>query len=117
MTHEPAVFETVVAPATVKALAATPVHVKPVADVSVIVAVYTVPATKGVSAGAHTTAPVHWRSAVGAATGTPPAAGTVTPETVRSVIATGACAREAAARAARSCGAALWEADTPQIQC
>ena len=97
-----AALVTVVAPATVKLSAATPVKVKPVSGVRVIVAVYTRSAPKTAPAVpplcSHVTAPVNCAVGVMAVTGAAPKAGGVTPSfTKMSITATGVAVSDASA--------------------
>jgi hypothetical protein len=76
----PALWLTLVAPATVKAFAATPLRVNPALAVKVMVAVYTVLAAKvPLTAGLQLTVPVYWSVSVTAVTGATPVTGAVTP--------------------------------------
>ena len=75
---ELAVLVSDVVPATVKKSAATPVKVKPVLAVSVIVAVYCVSAAN-IPVGNHSTVPVYCAVSVTVVTGVAPLTGTVTP--------------------------------------
>ena len=76
-------------PATVKKSCDTPVAVKPVVGVRVIVAVYTLDPRYGLSVGDHVVVPVNCLVAVTVVSGTAPTTGTVTPPIVDMVIGTG----------------------------